>query len=79
MYSLYPSGYDRKRSDIILTIAKWGVRVPQNHFFFTFFLVKRNKTGKTDKHILTNNKITGDKPSQQLFPKLVATQLPFLA
>ena len=27
-----------------------------------------------DKHIPTNNKITGDKPSQQLFPKQVATQ-----
>ena len=27
-----------------------------------------------DKHIATNNKITGDKPSQQLFPKQVATQ-----
>ena len=30
-----------------------------------------------DKHIPTNNKITGDKPSQQLFPKQVATQ-PYL-
>ena len=28
-----------------------------------------------DKHILTNNKITGDK---QLFPKQVETQLPLL-
>ena len=27
-----------------------------------------------DKHIPTNNKITGDKPNQQLFPKQVATQ-----
>ena len=27
-----------------------------------------------DKHILTNNKIIGDKPSQQLFPKQVPTQ-----
>ena len=27
-----------------------------------------------DKHIPTNNKITGDKPSQQLLPKQVATQ-----
>ena len=26
------------------------------------------------KHIPTNNKITGDKPSQQLFPKQVASQ-----
>ena len=31
-----------------------------------------------DKYILTNNKITDDKPSQQLFLKLVATQLPLL-
>ena len=30
-----------------------------------------------DKHIPTNNKITRDKLSQQLFPKQVATQ-PFL-
>ena len=45
-----------------LIIAKWGVRVPQNHFFLLFFF-------------LPNNKITGDKPSQQLFPKLVATLL----
>ena len=30
-----------------------------------------------DKHIPTNNKITGDKPSQQLFSKQVVTQ-PFL-
>ena len=42
------------------------------------FLVKRRKYGKMDKYILTNNKITGDKPSQQLFPKLVATQLHLL-
>ena len=27
-----------------------------------------------DKHIPTNNKITGDNPSQQLFPKQVAFQ-----
>ena len=27
-----------------------------------------------DKHIPTNSKITGDIPSQQLFPKQVATQ-----
>ena len=27
-----------------------------------------------DKHNPTNNKITGDKPSKQLFPKQVATQ-----
>ena len=27
-----------------------------------------------DKHILTNNKITDDKPRQQLFPQKVATQ-----
>ena len=27
-----------------------------------------------DKHIPINNKITGDKPSKQLFPKQVATQ-----
>ena len=33
--------------------------------------------GKMDKHIPTNNKITGDKPSQQLFPKQVATR-PYL-
>ena len=31
-----------------------------------------------DKYILTNNEITGDSPSQQLFLKLVATQLPLL-
>ena len=29
--------------------------------------------GKMDKKIQTNNKITGDKPSKQLFPKQVAT------
>ena len=28
--------------------------------------------------ILTNNKITGDKASKQLFPKQMATQLPLL-
>ena len=80
MYSSYPSGYDRKCSEIFLIMAKWGVRVPQNRvfFFFTFFLVKRCKKGKTDKYILTNNKITADKPSHQLFPKPVATQLPLL-
>ena len=33
---------------------------------------------KDGQHILTNNKITGDKPSKQLFPKEVATQLPLL-
>ena len=31
-----------------------------------------------DKHIPTTNKITGDKPSQQLFPKQVATQPSYL-
>ena len=31
-----------------------------------------------DQHIPTNNKITGDKPSQQLFPKQVATQLSYM-
>ena len=30
------------------------------------------------KYILTNNKVTGDKPSMQLFSKQVATQLPLL-
>ena len=68
MYSSYPSGYDRKCSEIFLIMAKWGVRVPQNCVFFVlffllFFLVKRCKKGKTDKYILTNNKITADKPS----------------
>ena len=33
--------------------------------------------GKIDKHILTNKKITGDKPSQQLSLKQVATQFIF--
>ena len=78
MCSSYPRGYDRKRSEIVLIMAKWGgVRIPQNHFL-TFFLVKPSKKGKMDKYTLTNNKITGEKPSQQLFPKLVATQLPLL-
>ena len=31
-----------------------------------------------DKHILTNNKVTYEKPSKQLFPKQVGTQLPLL-
>ena len=31
-----------------------------------------------DKYIFSNNKITGDKPSQQLFLKEVATRLPLL-
>ena len=31
-----------------------------------------------DKYILPHNKITCDKPSQQLLLKQVATQLPFL-
>ena len=52
---------------------------PVFFFFFFFFLVKRSKKGKMDKYILTNNKITGDKPNQQLVPKLVATQLPLLS
>ena len=74
MRSSYPSGYDRKRSEIVLIMAKWGgVRVPQT-IFLLFFLVKPSKEGKMDKYTLTNNKITGDKPCQQLFPKLVATQ-----
>ena len=34
--------------------------------------------GKMHKHIPTNNKISGDKPSQYLFPKQVATQLSLL-
>ena len=46
--------------------------------FYFFFLAKRSKKGKRDEYIFTNNKITGDKPSQQLFPKLVATRLPLL-
>ena len=75
MCSSYPSGYDRKRSEIFLIMAKWGVFT---FFFLLFFLVKRSKKGKRDKYIFANNKITGDKPSQQLFPKLVATQLPSL-
>ena len=66
MYSSCPSGYDRKRDEIFLIMAKWGVRVPQNHFFLLFFSCK------------ATNKITGDKPSQQLFLKAVATQLPLL-
>ena len=79
MCSSYPSGYDRKRSELFLIMAKWGVRVPQNHFFLLFSLVKRSKKkGGMDKYILTNNEITGDNPSQQLFSKLVATQLPLL-
>ena len=51
---------------------------PLKPFFFNFFLVKCSKKGKMDKYILTNNKITGDKPSQQLLSKVVATQLPLL-
>ena len=31
-----------------------------------------------DKHVLTNNRIADDKPSLQLFPEQVATQLPSL-
>ena len=83
MCSSYPSGYDRKRNEIFLIMAKGGVRVPQNHFFFCFlfllfFLVKRTTKRKMDIYILTNNKITGDKPGQQLFPKMVATHLHLL-
>ena len=79
MCSSYSSSCDHKRNEIFLIMAKWGVRVPQNHFFcFTFFLVKRSKKGKMDKYIFTNNRITGYKPSQKLFAKLVATQLPLL-
>ena len=40
--------------------------------------LSQTSEGKIDKHILTINKITGDKPSKQLFPKQVATQLPLL-
>ena len=36
--------------------------------------LSQTSKGKMDKHIPTNSKITGDKPSQQLFPKQVATQ-----
>ena len=34
--------------------------------------------GKLDKHILTNNKITDDKPSKQLFSRQVTTHLPLV-
>ena len=81
MCSSYPNGYVRKRSEIFLIMAKWGCSCPTKpffFFFFYFFLVKHSKKGKMDKYNLTNNKITGDKPSQQLFLKLVATQLPLL-
>ena len=43
MCSSYRSGYDRKRGEIFLIMAKCGVRVPQNFFCFTFFLVTRSK------------------------------------
>ena len=63
MCSSYLSGYDRKRN------GEMGCSSPTKPFF-TFVLVKRSKIRIMDKYILTNNEITGDKPSQQLFPKL---------
>ena len=39
--------------------------------------LSQTSKGKMDKQIPTNNKITSDKPNQQLFPKQVATQ-PYL-
>ena len=40
--------------------------------------LSQTSKGQMDKHIPTNNKITNDKPSQQLFPKPVATQPSYL-
>ena len=40
--------------------------------------LSQTSKGKMVKHILTNKTITGDKPSEQLFPKQVSTQIPLL-
>ena len=78
MCSSYPSGFNHNCSEIFLILARWGVRVPQNLFFFFFtffFLVKHSKRGKMDKYIIIKLQVTSQ---VQLFPKLVATQLPLL-